>query len=193
VGTQSSPSDINYTAEDFVDRVREITNGDGVHVVYESIGKATLKRSLRCLRVRGMCGAYGQASGVPDPVDIVEELGVPGSLFITRPAVFHYVTPRSALLAAVDDLFEVIRQGVVKSTIARTFPLSVAAEAHRFIEARKDDRIDCATSMSVARRYRPRPELQNGDERHSGQHFGDHPGGASRPEGLPAADELCCR
>jgi NADPH:quinone reductase-like Zn-dependent oxidoreductase len=128
---------INYTTEDFVDRVREITNGDGVHVVYESIGKATLKRSLKCLRVRGMCAAYGHASGAPDPVDIVEELGVPGSLFITRPALFHYVTPRSALLAAADDLFEAIGQGIVKSTIAKTFPLREAADAHRFIEARK--------------------------------------------------------
>jgi NADPH2:quinone reductase len=128
---------INYAIEDFVDRVREITNGEGVHVVYESIGKATLKRSLKCLRIRGMCAAYGHASGAPDPVDIVEELGVPGSLFITRPALFHYVTPRSALLAAADDLFEAIRQGIVKSTIAKTFPLSEAADAHRFIEARK--------------------------------------------------------
>ena len=128
---------INYTTEDFVDRVREITNGDGVHVVYESIGKATLKRSLKCLRIRGMCAAYGHASGPPDPVDIVEELGVPGSLFITRPVLFHYLTPRSAMVASADDLFEAIRQGIVKSTIDRTFPLSEAADAHRFIEARK--------------------------------------------------------
>ena len=128
---------INYTTEDFVDRVREITNGDGVHVVYESIGKATLKRSLKCLRIRGMCAAYGHASGPPDPVDIVEELGAPGSLFITRPVLFHYLTPRSAMVASADDLFEAIRQGVVKSTIDRTFPLSEAADAHRFIEARK--------------------------------------------------------
>jgi NADPH2:quinone reductase len=128
---------INYATEDFVDRVREITNGEGVHVVYEAIGKATLKRSLKCLRVRGMCAAYGHASGAPDPIDIVEELGVPGSLFITRPALFHYLTPRSALLAAADDLFEAVRQGIVKSTIATTFPLSEAADAHRFIEARK--------------------------------------------------------
>jgi NADPH2:quinone reductase len=88
---------INYATEDFVDRVREITNGEGVHVVYESIGKATLKRSLKCLRVRGMCAAYGHASGAPDPVGIVEELGVPGALFITRPALFHYASRRGAL------------------------------------------------------------------------------------------------
>ncbi len=128
---------VNYATEDFVARVREITGGEGVHVVYESIGKATLRRSLQCLRVRGMCAAYGHASGVPEPVDIVTELGVPGSLFITRPALWHYVSPRSALLAAAADLFEVIKQGIVRSTIARTFPLSAAADAHRFIEARK--------------------------------------------------------
>ena len=128
---------INYTNEDFVERARDITGGAGVHVVYESIGKTTLKRSLKCLRVRGMCAAYGHASGVPEPVDIVEELGVPGSLFITRPALWHYVTPRSALLAAADDLFDTIKQGIVKSTIAKTFRLREAADAHRFIEARK--------------------------------------------------------
>ena len=128
---------INYASEDFVERTREITDGVGVHVVYESIGKTTLRRSLKCLRVRGMCAAYGHASGVPEPVDIVDELGVPGSLFITRPALWHYVTPRSALLAAADDLFDAVKQGIVESTIAKTFPLSQAADAHHFIEARK--------------------------------------------------------
>ena len=84
-----------------------------------------------------MCAAYGHASGVPEPVDIVEELGVPGSLFITRPALWHYVTPRGALLAAAEDMFAAVKQGIIKSTIAKTFPLREAADAHRFIEARK--------------------------------------------------------
>ncbi len=128
---------INYSTEDFVDRVRDITNGEGVHVVYESIGKATLRQSLQCLRLRGMCAAYGHASGAPEPVDIIEELGVPGSLFITRPAIWHYITPRSELLRASDGFFGALRQGIIKSNIAKTFPLSEAAEAHRFIEARK--------------------------------------------------------
>lgn len=128
---------INYSTEDFEERVRDLTNGKGVHVVYESIGKATLRKSLRCLRRRGMCVAYGHASGVPEPVDLVSELGAPGSLYITRPAIWDYLTPRSALLASVSGLFAALKQGIIKSTIARIFPLSEAADAHRFIEARK--------------------------------------------------------
>ena len=128
---------INYSTEDFVARTREITNGEGVHVVYESIGKTTLKDSLKCLRVRGMCAAYGHASGVPDPVDVVQELGVPGSLFLTRPNIWDHINPRSELLDAADELFGALKDGVIKATIAKKFPLKEAAEAHRFIEARK--------------------------------------------------------
>ncbi|MFN0164575.1 MAG: quinone oxidoreductase family protein [Burkholderiales bacterium] len=128
---------INYSKGDFVDEVRAISGGEGVHVVYESIGKTTLRQSLKCLRLRGMCAAYGHASGIPEPVDIVTELGVPGSLFITRPAIWHYLTPRSAMLNAAQAFFDAIKAGVVKATIARTFALSEAGDAHRFIEARK--------------------------------------------------------
>ena len=80
---------INYSTEDFAARCRELTNGEGVHVVYESIGKATLAKSLDSLRTLGMCAAYGHASGPPDPVDIIDDLGARGSLFITRPAIRH--------------------------------------------------------------------------------------------------------
>lgn len=128
---------VNYSTEDFEERVMEITGGEGVHVVYESIGKTTLRQSLRCLRPRGMCAAYGHASGAPEPVDIIEELGVPGSLFITRPAIWHYLKPREHMLAAADRLFAALRNNVLDITIAKTFPLSEAAEAHRYIEARK--------------------------------------------------------
>jgi len=128
---------INYSTEDFVARVRDITKGEGVHVVYESIGKATLRQSLQCLRRRGMCAAYGHASGAPEPVDIIEELGVPGSLFITRPAIWDYLVPRSEMLASAEGLFAALKQGIINTNIARTFPLSEAADAHRFIEARK--------------------------------------------------------
>ena len=128
---------INYSKGDFVDEVRAISNGEGVHVVYESIGKATLRQSLKCLRLRGMCAAYGHASGPPEPVDIIDELGVPGSLFITRPAIWHYLEPRSAMLASAEKFFDVLKQGIIKAHIAKTFPLSEAADAHRFIEARK--------------------------------------------------------
>ncbi len=128
---------INYSKGDFVDEVRGITKGEGVHVVYESIGKATLRQSLKCLRLRGMCAAYGHASGPPEPVDIINELGVPGSLFITRPAIWHYLVPRSAMLASAEGLFAALKQGIIKANVAKTFPLSEAANAHRFIEARK--------------------------------------------------------
>ena len=84
-----------------------------------------------------MCAAYGHASGPPEPVDIIEELGVPGSLFITRPAIWHYLVPRSAMLASAEGLFAALKQGIIQTNVAKTFPLSEAADAHRFIEARK--------------------------------------------------------
>ena len=102
---------INYSTEDFVAVTRKITDGKGVDVVYESIGKDTLQRSLDCLRLVGMCAAYGQASGVPDPIDIVEDLGVRGSLIITRPALSHYMSNRSEIDAAAKSLFDAVARG----------------------------------------------------------------------------------
>jgi len=128
---------INYSTEDFVAATREITNGKGVHVVYESIGKDTLQRSLDCLRLVGMCAAYGQASGVPDPIDLIKDLGVRGSLMITRPALSHYMSNRSEIEAGAKSLFDAVKQGVVASSIVKTFPLREAAAAHKFIGARK--------------------------------------------------------
>ena len=128
---------VNYATEDFEARVRDLTGGEGVHVVYESIGKATLRKSLKCLRRRGMCVAYGHASGVPEPVDLVSELGAPGSLFITRPAIWDYLTPRSDLLKSADEVFDALRAGIIKPNVGKVFPLSEAGEAHRYMEARK--------------------------------------------------------
>jgi NADPH2:quinone reductase len=128
---------INYSTEDFVAITREITNGKGVDVVYESIGKETLQRSLDCLRLVGMCAAYGQASGVPDPIRLVEDLGARGSLMITRPALSHYMSTRSEIDAAAKSLFDVIGRGVVSSSVVKTFPLWQAAAAHEFIGGRK--------------------------------------------------------
>lgn len=128
---------VNYRTEDFASRCRELTDGEGVHVVYESIGKATLAKSLDSLRLLGMCAAYGHASGPPDPVDIIQDLGARGSLFITRPAVMHYLTTREALEEAAAGLFEVLRGGIVRSTINHSYPLSQAAEAHRAIHERR--------------------------------------------------------
>jgi NADPH:quinone reductase-like Zn-dependent oxidoreductase len=128
---------INYAEDDFAEKVDDITGGEGCHVVYESIGKDTLQKSLDCLRPLGMCAAYGHASGAPDPIDIITDLGKRGSLFITRPAVHHYLAKREDLITAANDLFEVMRSGVVKSTVNYTYPLKDAADAHRAIEERK--------------------------------------------------------
>src|SRR5215475_2970228 len=128
---------INYSTEDFVAVTRKITDGKGVDVVYESIGKDTLQRSLDCLRRLGMCAAYGQASGVPDPINLIEDLGVRGSLFITRPALSHYMSNRSEIDARAKSVFDAIAQGVVASNVVKTFPLREAAAAHKFIGGRK--------------------------------------------------------
>ncbi len=128
---------IDYSTEDFAGRCRELTGGQGVHVVYESIGKATLAKSLDSLRPLGMCAAYGHASGPPDPVDIIQDLGARGSLFITRPAVMHYLATRAALEEAAAALFEALEAGVVRSRVKHSYPLSAAAEAHRAIHERR--------------------------------------------------------
>jgi NADPH:quinone reductase-like Zn-dependent oxidoreductase len=128
---------INYSTEDFAAVTRKITDGKGVDVVYESIGKDTLQRSLDCLRLAGMCAAYGQASGVPDPINLIEDLGVRGSLFITRPVLSHYMSNRSEIDAGAKSLFDAVAQGVVASNVVKTFPLREAAAAHKFIGGRK--------------------------------------------------------
>ncbi len=128
---------IDYSTEDFAARCRELTGGQGVHVVYESIGKATLAKSLDSLRPLGMCAAYGHASGPPDPVDIIQDLGARGSLFITRPAVMHYLATRAALEEAATALFEALEAGVVRASVNHSYPLSEAAEAHRAIHERR--------------------------------------------------------
>ena len=128
---------IDYTREDFAARCRELTHGEGVDVVYESIGKATMAKSLDSLRPMGMCAAYGHASGPPDPVDVIEDLGARGSLFITRPAIMHYLAKREDMLASAHALLKVIDEGVVKSQVNHVYPLREAAEAHRAIQDRK--------------------------------------------------------
>lgn len=128
---------INYSTENFVTATRKFTDGRGVDVVYESIGKDTLSMSLDCLRPIGMCAAYGNASGVPDPIDLIKDLGARGSLMITRPALHDYMSTRSEIDAAANSLFDAITQGVVTSNVVKTFPLREASAAHKFIEGRK--------------------------------------------------------
>ena len=97
----------------FVEVVREVTDGEGCAVVYEAIGKETLQQSLDCLRLMGVCAAYGHVSGPPDPIDVIQDLGRRGSLFITRPAIMHYVAKRSDLEWTARDLFKAIKDGVI--------------------------------------------------------------------------------
>jgi NADPH2:quinone reductase len=126
---------IVYTREDFVARVKEITDGKGLPVVYDSVGADTFMRSLDCLRPRGLGVLFGQASGPVPPFDI-NLLMAKGSLYLTRPTLFSYVAEREALVRCADELFEAVRSGAVKVPVGRTFPLRDAAEAHRALESR---------------------------------------------------------
>lgn len=127
---------IIYTRENFVERVLEITGGQKVPVVYDAVGATTFDGSLDCLRPRGMMVSFGNASGPPPPFNLLV-LSQKGSLFITRPTLFHYTETREELLAAAADLFEVMRSGAVKVEIHQRYPLAEAAQAHRDLEGRK--------------------------------------------------------
>jgi len=126
---------IVYTRETFAERVRAITSGAGVPVVYDSVGKATFEGSIECLARRGMLVAFGNASGAAPPFDPLV-LSRKGSLYLTRPTLFDYTATREELLASAGALFDVVRKGAVKVTIGQTFPLAQAADAHRALESR---------------------------------------------------------
>jgi NADPH:quinone reductase len=127
---------INYNTENFVDRVKEITGGKGVNVVYDSIGAATYPASLDCLKPLGLFVTFGNASG---PIKSIEPgiLGAKGSLYVTRPTLFTYTAAREDLVANANELFDVVAKGTVKIKVNQTYPLSAAADAHRDLEARK--------------------------------------------------------
>ncbi|PWG62199.1 quinone oxidoreductase family protein [Spiribacter halobius] len=127
---------IRYREEDFVERVRELTGGEGVAAVYDSVGRDTFERSLDCLRRRGTLVSFGQSSGPVPPLD-VGLLAKKGSLFLTRPTLFHYTASREDLLATARELFEVVEQGAVRIEVNERFPLAEAAEAHRALEGRR--------------------------------------------------------
>jgi NADPH2:quinone reductase len=127
---------IVYTRENFTERVREITRGEGVPVVYDSIGKDTFTASLDCLRPLGMMVTFGNSSGPVPPVDTLE-LSRRGSLFLTRPSLFAYAAKRSDLLQMAGELFEVVQSGQVKIEVGQTYRLQEAAQAHRDLAARK--------------------------------------------------------
>lgn len=127
---------INYAEEDFAARVREITNGKGVDVVYDGVGKATFEKSLDCLRQRGLMVSFGNASGVVSIPDITV-LSRKGSLYVTRPTTAHYLAKREDLLEGAQALFGAVLSGAVKVEIGRTFPLDAVADAHRALEGRE--------------------------------------------------------
>jgi NADPH:quinone reductase len=127
---------IIYTKEDFVERVKEITKGEKVPVVYDSVGKDTFLKSLDCLRPRGMMVGFGQASGSVGPIDL-GVFGQKGSLFFTRPTLNTYAAKRGDMLRMAEDLFDVVLSGKVKITINQTYPLKDAAKAHHDLESRR--------------------------------------------------------
>ena len=127
---------IVYTREDFVTRVREITDGEGVAAVYDSVGKDTFMGSLDCLRPRGMMVTFGNASGPVPPFEPIL-LSKKGSLFLTRPTLFHYTSTPEDLAWASGDLFEVVGSGAVRIEINQTYALKDAAQAHWDLEGRK--------------------------------------------------------
>jgi NADPH:quinone reductase len=121
--------------ENVAERVRALTDEKGVPVVFDSVGKATLAGSLDSLSPRGMLVSFGNASGKPDPLDLLT-LSAKGSLYVTRPTLFHYVATRPELLASANALFDVLRSGAVRVRVGQRFPLADAADAHRALEAR---------------------------------------------------------
>jgi NADPH2:quinone reductase len=127
---------IVYTREDFPARVREITSGEGVPVVYDSIGKATFEGSLKCLRRRGVMASFGEASGDPDPMP-PRRLGALGSIYLTHPSVSNYTATRDELMTAANDLFAMVAGGKIKIEISKAYPLRDAPQAHADMEARK--------------------------------------------------------
>lgn len=126
---------ILYTREDFSAAVRRLTDGAGVHVVYDSVGKTTFEGSLDCLRPRGYMVLFGQSSGAVPPFD-PQVLNAKGSLFLTRPSLGHYLLTRDELLWRAGDLFAWMAAGELKVRIDATYPLEQAAEAHRALASR---------------------------------------------------------
>lgn len=127
---------IVYSKQDFVAEVERITNGDKLPVVYDSVGRDTFMRSLDCLKVRGLMVSFGNASGPVEPFSPLL-LSQKGSLYLTRPTLFHYVATRQQLEQSAGELFEMFTSGKVKIEVQQRFALKDAAEAHRALQARK--------------------------------------------------------
>jgi len=127
---------VHGQGEDFVARVRELTDGRGVPVVYDSIGRATFEGSLQCLARRGILASFGEASGDPEPV-APRRLGTLGSVYVTHPSLGDYTATRAELLATAGDLFDMVASGRIRIEISAEYPLHEAARAHADMEARR--------------------------------------------------------
>jgi len=127
---------ILYTEQDFETEVKRLTNGAGLRVIYDSVGKTTFEKGLSCLALRGMMVLYGQSSGPVGPFD-PQVLNQKGSLFLTRPTLVHYIATRAELLARAGEVLGWIERGMLKVRIERELPLAQAAEAQRLLEGRK--------------------------------------------------------
>jgi NADPH2:quinone reductase len=127
---------INYSTEKFVDKVKEITGGKGVPVVYDSVGKSTWEGSLDCLQPRGLMVSFGNASGPVAPVNL-GILSQKGSLYVTRPTLATYIAARKDLVERSNALFDIVKSGKVKIETTGKYKLADAAQAHRDLESRK--------------------------------------------------------
>ena len=127
---------INYKTENFVERVKQITDGKMCDVVYDSIGKDTFPASLDCLKPLGLFVTFGNASGPVTGVDL-GILAAKGSLYVTRPTLMTYTATRADFVETANDLFDVVQKGIVKISVNHTYPLKDAAQAHRDLEGRK--------------------------------------------------------
>jgi NADPH2:quinone reductase len=127
---------IVYSKQNFVTEVQRITKGEKLPVVYDSVGRDTFMKSLDCLKIRGLMVSFGNASGAPDPI-APNILAQKGSLYLTRPTLFHYIATREQLEQSANELFDMVASGKVKIEVKQRFPLKYAAEAHRQLEARK--------------------------------------------------------
>lgn len=125
---------IDYSKKDFAEEVKRITKNEGVHVVYDSVGKATYEKSLECLRPRGLLALFGQSSGPVPPVS--PSLLARASLFMTRPSLAHYTATREELLERAGEVFQWVQTGSMKIRMDQTFPLAEAQQAHERLESR---------------------------------------------------------
>ncbi|WP_440909043.1 quinone oxidoreductase family protein [Candidatus Pelagibacter sp.] len=126
---------INYNKDNFAEKVKEITNGKGLSVVYDGVGKSTFDGSIECLKIRGMMVSFGNASGPLDPVNVARSIQ-PKGLYLTRPSIMQYTTTREELDEAANKVFEMVTTGKVKTKISKKYSLKDISQAHKDLESR---------------------------------------------------------